>query len=194
MTGLLVGLGILGAVWLGTAIALARSTHRPPAGARFDALVVAGAAVLPDGRPSGALARRTEHAVALWREGVAPRIVLTGGSSASGGGAEGVVAARHARSLGVPDDALLVEDASTSTEENALRASRLLGSCRVLVITDSYHAVRCRLVFSRHFPEVDVATTRPPGRTALRMALREVVVLTAYAMRGRLRGGGSRRI
>ena len=193
MTGLLAGAATLVAIWLGAAIALAVPVHRPPPDARFDALVVAGAAVRADGRPSGALARRTEHAVALWRAGVAPKIVLTGGNSASGGGSEGVVAARHASSLGVPDDQIVVEDRSTSTEENALGARRLLGPCRVLVVTDNYHALRCRLVFARHFPEVGVATTRPPGGVALRLALREVAVLVSYAVRGRLAGGGSPR-
>jgi uncharacterized SAM-binding protein YcdF (DUF218 family) len=131
--------------------------------------------------------------VALWRLALAPRIVLTGGRSASSGASEGEAAARHARSLGVPDDALVVEDRSTSTEENAAFARRLIGPCRVLVITDSYHALRCRYVFSRHFAEAEVATTRPPAGVALRMAVREVALLATYAIQGRLRKGGSSR-
>lgn len=186
MIGSAIAVAMLLAAWIGAAIALERRGHRPEVEGTFDALVVPGAAVRRDGRPSGALARRTEHAAALWLRGVAPRIVFTGGAT-EGGPSEASVAAAHAEALGIPPEARLLEETSASTEENALGASRLLGACSVLIVTDSYHSLRCRRVFGRRFPSVEVATTRPaPGFTALRLAAREVLVLLVYAVRGRL--------
>jgi len=100
--------------------------------------------------------------------------------------AEALAAAAHARTCGLPEAALCTETRSTSTEENAVEARRVLGRVRVLVVTDSYHAYRCRRVFGRHFPEAAVATVRPPPRVRLRMALREVLVNGWYAITGRL--------
>jgi uncharacterized SAM-binding protein YcdF (DUF218 family) len=44
-----------------------------------DAIVVLGAAQY-NGRPSGALAARLDHAIELYKEGVAPYIITTGGN------------------------------------------------------------------------------------------------------------------
>lgn len=176
----------LTALWVAAAVRLERRGHHPEARGRWDALIVPGAVVRADGSPGGALARRTEHAVALWRAGVAPRVCFTGGPGTHGP-AEAIAAAAHARAFGLPEDALYTETRSTSTEENAAEAAAVLGPVRVLVVTDSYHAFRCRRVFGRYFPEVAVATTRPSGGVALRMALREVLVNGWYAATGRLR-------
>ena len=46
-----------------------------------DAIVVLGAAQY-DGRPSPVLKARLDHAVALWRAGAAPRVIVTGGRRA----------------------------------------------------------------------------------------------------------------
>ena len=71
-----------------------------------DAIVVLGARVNADGTPGSDLTSRTYHAVDLWKQGVAPHIICTGGfrneplSAAS-------VCKRFAVSLGVPDRASL---------------------------------------------------------------------------------------
>ncbi len=171
--------------WATLALALDRWGVRQRPEGRWDALVVAGAAVRADGTASGALARRTAHAVALWRAGLAPRVCFTGGLGRHGP-TEAEVGAALAVQLGLPADCIVLEPVSTSTEENASEAARRLGALRVVVVTDSYHGWRCRLVFRRHFAEVAVATTRPPARVAVRMALREVIVTGWYAATRRL--------
>jgi len=42
-------------------------------------IVVLGAKVRPDGRPSGAMERRMQVALALYRAGIAPLLLLSGG-------------------------------------------------------------------------------------------------------------------
>lgn len=58
--------------------------------------------------------------------------------------------AAHARALGVPADALEIEDASTTTFENSRRCAELLlprGIRKVWIVTQPFHLARAK----RHF-------------------------------------------
>jgi uncharacterized SAM-binding protein YcdF (DUF218 family) len=173
-------------VWVGLALFLEGSGRRNRVTGTWDAIVVPGARVLAGGRPSGALARRTECAVVLWNEGVAPRVVFTGGVG-DNPPAEAEVAAAHAKRLGLPHEAIVLEDRSTTTEENAGFAAEVCPVARVVVATHSYHALRCRWVFQRYFDRVAVVGVSPVGGGGWRFALREVGVLAWYGVTGRLR-------
>ncbi len=173
------------ALYAGAAVWLDRYGRREPAGAAFEAIIVLGCRVYPDGRPSRSLVGRVERAVALFDEGRAPRLVLTGGFG-DAPISEARAAAAIARSLGVPKEALILEERSTSTEENAREAALLLSAERVLVVTDSYHVFRAERVFGRYFACARGAGARGRGSARLRGALREVAAVGAYALRGRL--------
>ncbi len=167
---------LLPCTWLAIAVLLDRFGHRETHPGPFDALIVPGCAVRPDGTASGALRRRTEHAVALWHNGAAPLIVLTGGIGRFPP-SEAHAAAAIAEAAGVPADALVLEAASTTTAENAQLAAEALPDAdqlSVLVVTDSYHAWRCRHLFRRHFRIVHATGSTPSGRLRIRGALREV--------------------
>lgn len=176
---------VLCAAYVVAAVAVDAWGARRRVGGRYDVIVVLGCAVRADGRPSGALRRRAVEAVRLWRDGVAPRIAFAGGPSGERR-AEASVASALAREMDVPSDAIVVEDRSTSTEENARELAALIGRRRVLVVTDSYHAWRSLRVFRRYFPDCDAIGLRPPPLGRARMALREVFVIALYAARGRL--------
>lgn len=159
---------------------------RPPPQGRWDAIVVLGCRVYPDGRPSVALSRRVRAAVELFAAGRAETIVLTGGVGESGV-AEAEVAAGLAESLGVPRAALRLESRSTSTEQNARFAAELIEGRRVLVVTDAYHVLRSERVFGRHFAEVGmVGTVSPRWWPRTLGSLREVLAIMGYAVQGRL--------
>lgn len=177
-------------LWFLAAATLDRLGHRAPPPGPYDAIVVAGCRVDPDGRASPALARRTLHAVELWRRGVAPTLVLTGGVGTYQP-AEAEAAAAVALAAGVPPEALILEGRSTSTEENARYAAETLvergiAAPRVLVVTDSYHVYRASRVFGRHFPEAHGSGSTPRPWVRLRGSMREVLAISWYAARGRL--------
>src|SRR5690349_9335465 len=89
-----------------------------------DVIVVLGAAQY-DGEPSGALRGRLDHAYALWRDGRAPFLLVTGGNQPGDRTTEGLTGFTYLRDQGVPEDAILVEvDARTTWE--SLSASRLI--------------------------------------------------------------------
>jgi len=182
---LLVVVPVLAGGYLTAAIGLEVHGRRVRASGTFDAIVVAGCHTRPDGVAGPALTRRTRHAVRLWQRGVAPRIVITGGPS-HGGHTEAAAGGRYAQALGVPESALVLEGRSTSTEENADFAAKLLPGAKVLVVSDPYHVFRCRRVFGRYFPAVQVEGAPARYRDTLRGALREVTAVSAYALLGRL--------
>jgi uncharacterized SAM-binding protein YcdF (DUF218 family) len=172
--------------WVAIAILLDRFGHRHRPFGPFDALVVPGCAVRQDGTASGALRRRTEHAVALWHDGIAPLIVLTGGVGKFPP-SEAHAAAAIAEAAGVPTNALVLEAASTTTAENAALAAETVPNAdmmSVLVVTDSYHAWRCRHLFRRHFHSADAIGSTPSQRLRIRGALREVASIGSMFLKG----------
>ncbi len=151
----------------------------------WDAIVVAGCHVRPDGTASPALQRRTEAAIGLWRRGLAPQIILTGGLG-DYAPTEAQAAANHAMSLGVPAEALVLEGRSTSTEENARFAAQESQARRIIVVSDRYHILRSQRVFGRHFEHVAGFGSTPALDVRVKGALREVLAITWYAFKGYL--------
>ncbi|MBM3685232.1 MAG: YdcF family protein [Actinobacteria bacterium] len=109
-----------------------------------DAIVVMGAAQY-DGEPSGALRGRLVHAAELYGAGVAPLVVVTGGNQPGDRTTEGMTGFVVLRELGLPEDAILVEDASTNTWEQLSATAAILaerGLSEVVVVSDPYHNLR----------------------------------------------------
>ncbi|NTX03090.1 YdcF family protein [Myxococcus sp. CA040A] len=124
-----------------------------------DAVVVLGARVLAGGVPSGALRARTEKAVELYRRGVAPRLVFSGGVGVHPP-SEARVMLTLATQLGVPEEACVLEESSHSTEDNARLTAKLLrdlGARRVVVVSDPYHLLRARQYFRLNGFEVSTS-------------------------------------
>lgn len=119
-----------------------------------DAIVVMGAAQY-DGRPSPLLQARLDHALALFKEDLAPVIVVTGGKRPGDRFTEASASRRYLRSKGVPNSAILAEDAGTSTWESLdgvaeLLDARLEQRPSVLIVTDPFHSLRSRLIAQDH--------------------------------------------
>src|SRR5690606_38650889 len=90
-------------------------------------------------------ADRLIYAARLWQDGVAPVIVVSGGVvgiQGPAGVSEAVMMADLLGVLGVPDDAILLEEESHNTYENALNTRALLdaeGIDHVLLVTSAFH-------------------------------------------------------
>jgi uncharacterized SAM-binding protein YcdF (DUF218 family) len=175
------------AIFIAIALLLDEAPRESPdGGGDFDAIVVLGCRVMSGGAPSFALERRAQHAARLYHAGFAPFVITTGGVG-DAAPSEADVAAQVLREAGVPPHAILREDASTSTEENAAFAKERFGGRRVLVVSDAFHTWRAERVFARHYEEVVAVGTRSriPGER-LRGTLREVVAVGAYFALGRI--------
>lgn len=84
-----------------------------------------------------------------WFAGRAPIIVLSGGRGRPGHGEARYMAAAIVR-LGVPDSALVLEERSRTTRDNAVLTAGLLrqrGLHRILLVTSALHMPRAKLLF-----------------------------------------------
>ena len=113
-------------------------------------VIIFGAAVRPDGRPSGALRARVEAALATGRglmtgRGLAEPIYMPTGGQGRYGRPEADVMADMLAAAGVTHDAIIPERTAVNTLRSALACARLLGPTRapVYVATSAYHMVRC---------------------------------------------------
>lgn len=141
------GLVLLGAVaYLLVTFVQVALAARADDTARSDAIVVMGAAQY-DGRPSRVLRDRLDHALSLYRDGVAPRIVLTGGKRPGDRFTEAYAGYRYLGGRGVPAEHLVVVTDGSSTWDSLRAAERVLhrkGIGRVTLVSDGYHALRLR--------------------------------------------------
>jgi uncharacterized SAM-binding protein YcdF (DUF218 family) len=110
-----------------------------------DAIVVLGAAQY-NGRPSPVYQARLDHALDLYRSGLAPLMVFTGGRGVPGEQfTEGGAGRRWALEHGVPADQILVEESSRNTFENLRGVSNLLAPRklhRIILVSDPFHMYR----------------------------------------------------
>lgn len=127
---------------------------------RADVIVILGAAVWPGGQPSLVLRDRVARAAELYHQGVATKIICTGGVG-DNPPAEAEVEKQLLIEAGVPADAIILESASTSTIEQA-RAIRTIsdqqGFRSIALVTSFYHERRAiRYFHSAGFSEVQDA-------------------------------------
>jgi uncharacterized SAM-binding protein YcdF (DUF218 family) len=112
------------------------------------AIIVLGAAQF-DGRPSAVFRARLDHAAQLYREGVAPLVVVTGGKQAGDRFTEAAAGATYLEGLGVPADAVLRETTSRNSWESLAASARFLlsdGIRRVVLVSDPFHSLRIRSI------------------------------------------------
>ncbi len=108
-----------------------------------DAIAVFGAAEY-DGRPSPVLRARLDHALALYRERLAPLVITLGGGGGPGD-SEGGVGHDYLLAHGVPENQIIAETQSTNTEESAARLSAIARENRlnrILAVSDGTHLFR----------------------------------------------------
>jgi uncharacterized SAM-binding protein YcdF (DUF218 family) len=139
------------AIWalaLGAVIAWGSRDRAKPS----DAIVVLGAAQYW-GKPSPVLRARLDHAVELWRRGLAPRMVLTGGVGVGDTTSEAAVSRKYVLGAGVPDSAILLETSGRTTRESlrsvALMMQSRAGSKRVILVSDPFHMLRLDILARR---------------------------------------------
>lgn len=142
------GLVILGAAIVYTValvMVLVASQHddRGPA----DAIVVLGAAQY-NGRPSPVLRARLDHALGLYREGLAPLIVVTGGVGPGDTTSEALVGRRYLMAHEVPAESVVAQPQGRTTAASMTAVSEWLtgrGARRALLVSDPFHMFRLRL-------------------------------------------------
>lgn len=140
-------LGVVVAAYVAAFLAIALV---PRVGAA-DLAVVLGNEVLADGRPRAWLTARLDCALAAYRRGLVPRVLVSGGVGASGF-SEAVVMRAYLVRAGVPEGAVLVDEDGVNTAATVRHTVAVMGRLHlrtVLVVTQWFHVPRCVLGFRR---------------------------------------------
>ena len=109
-----------------------------------DAIVVLGAAQF-NGVASEVFAARLDHAVTLFKSGLAPWLIVTGGKQPGDRTTEAATARAYARSHGVPADRILFEDQGRNTLDSLRRVAGILrddGLSSAIFVSDRTHMLR----------------------------------------------------
>jgi len=126
-----------------------------------DAIVVLGAAQY-NGRPSPVLKARLDHALELYRGGLAPMVVVTGGIGPGDRMSEATVGHKYLRAQ-IPDSAIIVRPDGRTTEESMRSVAEWMRERevgRVLLVSDPFHMARLRLEARYARLEAFVSPTR----------------------------------
>ncbi len=144
---------------------------------RADCILVLGAGVWPSG-PSPVLEDRLKTALELYRAGKAPRILVSGDHGRPEYDEPGAMASWLA-AHGVPEDAIFLDHAGFDTHSSMVRAQRVFGAERVIVVTQEFHLPRALYLAKAAGLEAEgVSADRRRYEGARWYAAREVVSRT----------------
>jgi uncharacterized SAM-binding protein YcdF (DUF218 family)/lysophospholipase L1-like esterase len=159
-----------------------------------DVIVVPGAGLSAACTPNLNSVRRTLLAARLYKAGRAPFLLFSGGRPRAGDLAcrVGRVMANLAIEVGVPADAVRVEDESRTTHMNAEFSApilRQMGARRILIVTDRLHMVRAAAAYAHYGFAIERASIpvfegHRDNVDMLAGGLREFVAIRYYRWKG----------
>jgi uncharacterized SAM-binding protein YcdF (DUF218 family) len=132
---------------------------------KADVIVVFGAAEYA-GRPSPVFRARLDHGYELYKQGMAPMVITTGGSARDPEFSEGGVGKEYLLRLGVPEQAVISETQGSDTAQSASRVANIMrtnGMRSCIAVSDAYHVFRIRALLEHEGVQVEVAP-RPESR------------------------------
>ena len=162
-----------------------------------EAIVVLGGGVWKGGMLDDQSLRRTIRGIELYKNNLAPRIILSGPVNKEYPEVpEAKVREQLALAMGVPEAAIIIDERANTTREESVRIARILQGLnihRILLVTESLHMRRATYLFERAGIEVSpapsdnfaVAATSPGQRLRLGARIaQETAALIYYRLAG----------
>lgn len=152
-----------------------------------DYMIVLGARVKGE-EPSLSLRYRIDRA-AQYLEGNPQTIAIVSGGKGKGENmSEAAVMKRELIEHGIHENRILMEDKSTSTEENIAFSKKLIPqeAKRGLLVTNDYHIYRAVSVARKEGLSVQGLAADTPKRALIKSYIREYMALTVYLIKGRM--------
>ena len=106
-----------------------------------DCILVLGCGVGKSGKPTPMLEDRLQRGIALYNDGAAPKLLMTGDHGREGYNEVGVMK-RVAVEAGVPSEDIFMDHAGFSTYESMYRARDIFCAKKVIIVTQQYHLYR----------------------------------------------------
>ena len=120
---------------------------------RYDYIVIHGCSLIDGVRISRLLSDRVDKAIELFRRSRGQAYLIpSGGRGGDERRTEAEAMREYLLEKGIPDERILIEDQSTTTEENLRNSWEIIrrreGRRRVALVTSNYHVYRCLLLAS----------------------------------------------
>ena len=115
---------------------------------RADVAVILGAAAY-NGEVSPVYRERIDHGITLYEEGYVDRLIVTGGTADQGEESDASAAKKYLLSRGIPEEAVLMEDQSSITQENLENSKAIMeenGYETAIIVSDPLHMKRAMLL------------------------------------------------
>lgn len=161
---------------------------------KSDVILVLGARSYIDGKYNPCLEARVSHAAALYKEGYAAKLLVSGGDDIEDNVNEAETMKKIAIERGVDAKDILLEKAATSTYENFLLSQKILmekGLNKVIVVTEPFHMMRASLIADKlqYSYSVSPAKDSPcwqPNKYLSKYFLKEPLALLQYKLQNKL--------
>lgn len=166
-----IAVGVAAALLLLVAIPMVRiewSGHRQD-DVKTDAILVLGAAQF-DGTPSPVLQNRLDHALALYRAGVAPRLVTVGGSQPGDRFTEATAGRNYLHANGVAWDRIKAIKSGDDTFNSAAAVAKwasAAGIASFTVVSDRAHVARAATILRSYGFEVHASAPQSGAGSAM---------------------------
>jgi uncharacterized SAM-binding protein YcdF (DUF218 family) len=152
-----------------------------------DVIVVLGAAEYA-GKPSPIYKSRLDHAAYLYKRGIAPLVITTGGHGDDPKFTEGQVGRDYLIAAGVPEAMAIAETQSENTADAAKRVAAIMRTNKLnacLAVSDGYHLYRIKRMLENQGVTVYVAP-RPAkpltDQQRVSLYLREVLSVSLWRL------------
>lgn len=132
---------------------------------KADLIAVFGAAEYA-GRPSPVYRARLDHGYELYKSGMAPMVITTGGAAQDPNFSEGGVGKDYLLRRGIPEQAVIAETQGSDTAQSAARVANIMranGMHSCIAVSDAYHVFRIRALLKHQGVQVELAP-RPDSR------------------------------
>src|SRR6202035_358191 len=142
---LLAAVGSLLLFFVVTGSGIVRAAGEAPT-RKADVIAIFGAAEYA-GRPSPVLRARLDHGYELFRQGMAPVVITTGGAASDPSFSEGGVGVDYLKHRGIPERNLIAETQGSDTAHSAIRVAVIMranGLHSCVAVSDAYHVFRDR--------------------------------------------------
>lgn len=106
-----------------------------------DCIIVLGCQVRSDGTPSHMLSDRLDRAIELYKQGAAPKIIMSGDHGQTDYDEVNTMK-QYAIAAGVPSEDIFMDHAGFSTYETVCRAKKIFGVEKAIIVTQEYHLYR----------------------------------------------------
>lgn len=112
-----------------------------PKNDKCDCILILGCGVRSDGTPSNMLEDRLKEGIALYKNGAAPKIIVSGDHGRKDYDEVNVMK-KYAEAEGVPSEDIFMDHAGFSTYDSIYRAKEIFKAENIVIVTQKYHIYR----------------------------------------------------